>query len=352
MRLRSVLSHVASFGLAGVLLYFALRGVDFSQVGRALRTANYVWLVPLCAIAMLSHAIRSWRWRILLHELPDSKASEGREVGLYNAFSALIIGYMANYAAPRIGEVVRSGILAKKEGLNIGGVIGTVVVERVLDVAVLVLALGGSALMLADRLDTIRTLFVDPVTETLNRYPIGILAAFVVAGGAGAVYFVMRWRRRSEYRVTKQGRIRRTFGAFAAGLQTLLRTRRIGAIVVSTILMWACYALMAHIPFMILHMDGPFDISLLDSWNIMVIGSIGVAIPAPGGTGSYHYITIQTLVHLYGFTQSAAATYAVLTHAAQLVMYTLLGAAFLLHHGIRLGALPRGEPEEQDPDSG
>ncbi len=339
MRWRKVASHVLSFGLAGLLLYFALQGVDFSQVGAALRTANYIWLLPLAAIAMVSHLLRSWRWRILLDELPGTPDSDSKTISLYDCFSSLLIGYMANYAAPRLGEVVRSGVLAKRTGLNMGGVVGTVVVERVLDVVVLVIALGGSGLMLFDRMDTVRTLFIDPVTSTLDRYPLGLLLLLGTVGLAGAVVFFLRWRRRAEYREAEGGRIRRTIGAFAAGLQSLIRTRRFGAIAISTILMWACYGLMAHMPFLILHMAGPFDISVLDSWNIMVIGAIGVAIPAPGGTGSYHYITIQTLVHLYGVPQAPAATYAVLTHAAQLVMYTSLGAAFLFHQGIRLSSV-------------
>jgi uncharacterized protein (TIRG00374 family) len=350
MRLRSILSQVASFGLAGVLLYFSLRGVDFQEVGAALSTANYWWLIPLAIVAMVSHLLRAWRWRILLYELPVAQGVERTEISLYSTFSALIIGYMANYAAPRIGEVVRSGLVARKEGLNIGGVIGTVVVERVLDMAVLILALGGAALMLIDRLDTIRTLFIDPVTSQLDRLPFGILVTFAVMGLAGATYFIWWWRRRSVYREGEGGRLRRTISAFANGLQSLLRTRRRLAILTSTVLMWGCYAVMAHIPFLILQMSGPFEISLLDSWNIMAIGAIGVAIPAPGGTGSYHYITIQTLVHLFGVTQAAAATYAVVTHAAQLVLYTLLGAAFLLHQGIKPGSLKKAQAPAIDED--
>lgn len=333
------MTQAASFGLAGLLLYFSLNGVDFSQVGAALRTANYLWLLPLAIVALVSHLLRAWRWTILLDELPEAKHRHGRGTGTYHAFAATMIGYMANYAAPRLGEVVRSGILARKENLNMGGVIGTVVMERVLDVAVLLVALGGAAIMLLDHLDTMRTLFVDPVTETLDRYPIGILSLFVIVGTAGAVLFFLYWRRRAEYRDAGGGRIRRTIGAFTDGLRSVFRTRRVGTIILSTVLMWACYGAMAHIPFVILHMNGPFEISLLDSWNIMVIGAIGVALPAPGGTGSYHYITIQTLVHLYGVTQDAAATYAVLTHAAQLVLYTGLGALLLLQIGVRRGTL-------------
>ena len=47
---------------AGVLLYLALRGTDLSEIGEALRQANYAWLVPLGAVTLLSHLVRAWRW--------------------------------------------------------------------------------------------------------------------------------------------------------------------------------------------------------------------------------------------------------------------------------------------------
>jgi hypothetical protein len=91
--------------------------------------------------------------------------------------------------------------------------------------------------------------------------------------------------------------------------------------------------MMAHLPFIMLGMDQAFQISVLDSWSIMLLGAIGVAIPSPGGTGSYHYITIQTLVFLFGVDSESAATYAVLVHASQMVLYVVVGAVCLMLQG-------------------
>ncbi len=339
-RLRSVLSHVASFALAGLLLYFALRGVDFKEMGRALRDADYLWLVPLAVIAIVSHVLRSWRWQILLEELPDT-AGEHKRVKIFNAFSALIIGYLTNYAAPRLGEVVRAGVLSRREGLSVSGVFGTVVVERVLDVIVLAVLLIVTSVALIDQSETVRELFLYPLAARLGQIPMGTAVfgiLLVLALAIGVFLLARRW-------VKAGGRLKKIAGQFMAGVASVRRTRRWGAIVVSTILMWFCYSWMAYLPFVMLGMTEPFDITFFDAWHIMILGSIGVAIPAPGGTGSYHYVTIQSLVHLFGVTQAPAATYAVLTHAAQMILYTAMGGYFLATRGVGGAEIP----EAQDP---
>ncbi len=308
-------------------MYLALRGVDFGEVLEALRTANYVWLIPLAALTITSHLLRSWRWQILLQELPVN-GRQPEPVRLYNAFTALIIGYFANYAAPRVGELVRSGLLARNEKLNVSGVIGTVVLERILDILVLIVCIAVTFLMMLDRSDVIHELFVEPLVAQWTRIPGYAIMFAAVAGIAAVVIAITVWKRSSRS-TEGHGRVRKLLDSFVDGLATLNRTKRKWAILASTILMWACYVVMTHLPFLILGMTGPFDISLIDSFYLMTLGAIGVAIPAPGGTGSYHYIAIQSLVHLFGVSQSPAATYAVLTHAAQLVLYAILGTYFI-----------------------
>ena len=84
------------------------------------------------------------------------------------------------------------------------------------------------------------------------------------------------------------------------------RARRPVALVVSTVLMWLCYVLMAHLPFVMLGMTDAYGLTLLDTWAIMALGALGIVVPSPGGVGSYHYITIQTLVHLFAVDEFAS----------------------------------------------
>ncbi|MDX1428762.1 MAG: lysylphosphatidylglycerol synthase transmembrane domain-containing protein [Rhodothermales bacterium] len=343
-RIKTLLGQVASFALAGGLLYLALRDVDFGEVAAALASANYWWLIPLATLTIVSHLLRSWRWQILLYELPG--AQRDRPVSLYNAFSALIVGYFANYAAPRVGELVRAGLLARNERLSVSGVVGTVVLERVLDIVVLILCVGITFVMLLDRFEVISELLLDPLLVWWAGVPLYALVAGAVAALVAGTVVVSFWRR--SLRASGKGsRLRGLVDSFIAGMATLSRTRRTGAVVIGTILMWACYVVMTHLPFLVLGMTGPFNLTLVDSFYIMTLGAIGVAIPAPGGTGSYHYIAIQSLVLLFGVSQSPAATYAVLTHAAQLVLYAALATYFIASQKASIGEIRKLEHDAE-----
>jgi glycosyltransferase 2 family protein len=336
-RVRTVLVQIGSFVLAGVLLYLALSGVDFAEIGRALRQADYRWLAPLAAVLMLSHWLRAWRWKLLLDALPEAGADERKPLSTGRAFSAVMIGYMTNYAAPRLGEVVRSANLATRERLPFSSVFGTVVVERLLDVIMLLLALGLTALLFLEEAVTFNELFIAPLAEQTGGLSFLALVAVAVGVAVLLVYiFRQKLIRASFVERTWARRVRPVMVSFRDGLRTLVRSPQRAALVGTSIAMWLCYAVAAHLPFVLLRIAEPYDLNLLDSWAIMVIGSLGVVVPSPGGTGSYHYITIQTLVHLFGVGEADAATYAVLVHAAQLLLYVAIGCLCLLLQGASL----------------
>ncbi len=347
---RSIVAQAASFLLAGVLLYLALRGVDLHEVLAALENANYAWLLPLVAVALVSHVARAWRWRLFIKALPEVATDDRKIVTMRGAFYSLMIGYMVNYAAPRLGEVARTANLTARSGISFSGIFGTVVVERILDVAVLAAGLVSVFLLLFDRFSTVDRLFIDPITSQLGRIP---TLAIAVTVAVIAVLMVLVYRQvlrgeDSAFNRLWTDRAVPALSSFKSGLMTLLHSSDRVGIVVSTVLMWFLYLLMAYVPFIMLGMADTYDIDLLDAWSIMLLGTIGVAIPSPGGAGSYHYITIQTLVHLYGVDSAPAATYAVLVHAAQLVLYVLAGAICLMLQGSSIRALRNRTMEAQE----
>jgi uncharacterized membrane protein YbhN (UPF0104 family) len=345
-RTRRRLTQAGSFLLAGVLLWLALRGVDFRTVWDALRTADYRWLAPLALLMLASHLLRAWRWVLLLRA--TDAPLDSRPATLLGAFYSVMIGYMINYAAPRLGEAARTANLSARTRRPFAGVFGTVVVERLLDTAVLVLALISTVFLLADQLGVLNERFLAPALARLDAVPVSRL---VVAGvGALAAGALLTWGLRQ--RRLWADYVRPTLRSFRSGVLSLGRTGRPAALVVSTAGIWICYGLMAYLPLLILKMADPYDLSLLDGWCLMALGAIGVAIPSPGGTGSYHYITIQSLVWLFAVPRAPAATYAVLTHGAQLVVYVIVGFGCLLAQGRTLGDLWRDLRREDDDDSG
>jgi hypothetical protein len=338
---KSLLVRLGSFLLAAGLLYFALRNVDLKQVGRDLSQANYWWAFPVVFVTLFSHWLRAWRWTFLLDQLPtgppDKRGREPKRVDILGAFGAVMIGYLANYVAPRVGEVVRTASVSTRFHRPFTAVLGTVITERILDVVTMALALLTIPLVFSGRIWEIRDLLVAPLQDKLPYVsPWIILATTLAVVAAGFALF--RWIQTGH-----GARIARILAALRDGLATVALTPRRVELVVSTLLIWLCYGTMAYLPFLMFGFDVTYGIGYFDAWGIMLLGAIGVVIPSPGGFGSFHYITIQSLVLLFAFSSDAAASYAILTHTGQLLIYVITGAVFVLGMGLRFSG-SAGEP--------
>ena len=327
-RLKGLLSLVASLALGLGLLWLALRGADLGAVADALADGEWVWLGPFVLVGLASVVVRAWRWGLLVDALPGR---DGR-VPLALTSASVAIGYLVNYAAPRLGEVARAANVSRGAEAPFSAVFGTVVAERVLDVIALALALGSVALLFGDRLGAIVGEMTGHLGAVVERTPLWAAALAAVAGLVGLAGAALVVRRGS-------GRVAELLASFRDGLASVVRTGRPGAVLVSTVLLWACYALMADLPLRLLGMDQAFGLGLTEAWAVMAIGGIGMALPAPGGTGSFHYATVQALTLLFAVSVTPAATYALLVHAAGIVFYCVLGVAALAVQGTSLGSL-------------
>lgn len=345
-RTRRLLIQIGSFVLAGVLLYLALLGIDLSDVGRALQEANYGWLLPFAAVALLSHLLRAWRWIGMLEVLPieDGPAGKPKRATLEASFSSTMIGYMVNYVAPRFGELARTANLSMRTRHRFSGVLGTVAVERVLDTAVLFLILLTAIPPLMGQLGVLQEQFLDPAQAQVAEISWTAVALMLLACLAGAVIAVLWFRRMLRYEDSMLAslwseHVRPALASFRDGFTTLWRSSRWGLIAGTTVGMWICYALMAYLPFYMLDMVARYGLTLTDAWVLMAIGVLGLVVPSPGGIGSYHYVTIQALVYLYGVAEAPAASYAVLSHGLQMILYIMVGGLCLLWQGITLRQL-------------
>lgn len=339
---RRRLFQIGSFVLAGGLLALALYGVDLTNIVDAFREADYRWLLPLIVLVLGANLLRAWRWQIMIDALPPLDDTEGPTLSrgrmLEASFSSVMIGYMVNYVAPRMGEVARTANLSARTKYGFSSLFGTVVSERLFDTAVLGLALLTAFIMFFDQFGVLSKQFLLPAWTSLQS----VSTFWLVAGSIGviliagvAILGLRSTLQREDSAIARFWRrtVKPALVSFNHGLRTLLYSPRRVAILVSTVGMWAGYLLMAYIPFRMLHLAEPYGIGLVDAWGLMAIGALGILVPSPGGIGSYHYITEQALFHLFGVPQAEALTYAVLTHGAQLVFYVLTGGIAVLYQG-------------------
>jgi hypothetical protein len=360
-RTRRVLLHVGSFVLAAGLLALALYGVDLGTMLDAFREADWRWLAPLVVLVLGSNLCRAWRWQVLIDALPttpDLDALDGGDPTKTNtleaSFSSIMIGYMVNYVAPRLGEIARVANMTARSSFRFSSLFGTVVSERIFDTAVLGLILLSAVGLLFDRLTVLQEEFLGPAWSNLTSLPFawmagGALGLLVLLGGLALLLRHGLSREDSAMSRLWTNTIRPALLSFKKGMWTLLRSPRRGAILTSTVAMWGGYSLMAYVPLLMLDLAGPYGLTIVDGWILMAIGALGMLVPTPGGIGSYHYVTREALVHFYGVPAEPALTYAVLAHAAQFVFYILTGGIAVLYQGTGLEALY--PPDRADPST-
>lgn len=327
-RVKSLLIQIGSVILGAVLLWLALRSVSFADLSESLRNANYLYLIPLIVLALGSHLIRAWRWRLLVGALPEYKTIEVR---LNQTFGALMIGYMVNYAAPRLGEIARSGSLSKQSGLPFVSILGTVVAERILDVISLAVGFLFALAFAGPTLMRLSPLLADSFDGVVPMWLFGLLLLIGILVAVLAFIIFRKIISRSP-----ESRLAGTLTSFKDGFLSLIRIRERWGLLISTVAIWLCYGVLAWLPLLLLGIDG---LTLGHAWILLIVGSAAMVIPTPGGIGSFHFITILTMTSLFAVSTADASAYAILIHGMQLVLYTIVGLIFLILQGRSLAAL-------------
>ncbi|MBL7759595.1 MAG: flippase-like domain-containing protein [Sediminibacterium sp.] len=126
----SVIQYIIFLGIGIFLVWWSLHQIPdekWEEFKDSMKSANYWLMIPVFLILSSSHIIRAMRWKILMKPM-------GYSPGILNVFFAVMIGYLANLAIPRLGEVLRCTILSRYEKIPADKLIGTILVERAFDV--------------------------------------------------------------------------------------------------------------------------------------------------------------------------------------------------------------------------
>ncbi len=260
------------------------------------RNANYFWILAVLIAFIISNISRAIRWKMLIQPL-------GFNPRLSNAFVSIVIGYFANLGIPRMGEVVRAGTLAQYEKIGVEKVMGTIVVDRIVDV-ISILMVTALAVML--EFNTIATFVNENVSFAerlggLQRLAVYGLIAFLIFAG---IFYVLRKRLLEMAFVQK---IINLLKGFVEGLRTISKLDRPWLFVLHSVNIWMMYFLMTYMCFF--SFPPTSHLSPLVGLVVFVFGGWGIVIPSPGGMGTYHFL-VQTALQMYGIEGDNAFSFA------------------------------------------
>lgn len=284
-----------------------------------IRDASPFWIFASIATAMFSHWSRASRWVIALRPL-------GYKTRTFTAFLAVMFGYFANFFIPRIGEVMRCGLFNRTEKVPVNVSFGTVLAERALDLIILLTLTAVVFLMEFDRVgDFVVSQFSDNSDAMSQK--LYLLGAFALVGVFGLVglYLLRNWLVKLPIFLKLKD--------FALGMKDgLLSVRKLSPkqqflFIAHTVNIWVMYYLMSYVLFFSL--EATSALSPMAGLTVLIMGGIGMAIPSPGGVGTYHLFIATTLV-AYGLDEGISKNFAFLMHSVQSLAVLLIGGLSFL----------------------
>ncbi len=309
-------------------LVLVVRSVDIGATWQAIRGANPEWLLLLLLFVLGDVALRAVRWRVLLGPIAD--------VSLRTTAASLLVGYLANNVLPaRLGEVVRSHHLGERTRLSRSMILGTIVVERVVDTAVVVVIAAIAILVLSVR----------GVVASAVMVGVALTGLLVVAIAIGMVAHRLPGANRLTAWIGKWPQVHGALVRLRAGLSIVRDLPTMVAAVLLSIGSWSLTVLAFAAAAQAVGIEPTIGQAAL----LAAGTNLATAVPAaPGYVGTFELaaVTIATSV---GIGREPALAFAVLVHATTLLLTSIGGAAVFVA-GSRRHAVPVAEPAEAEAD--
>lgn len=305
-----------------LLLYLAFKGVKVDTLVNDLKQANYYWVLLSLVFAFIGYVSRAYRWKLLIEPLNYNPPVK-------NVFYALMLGYLANFAFPRIGEISRCGSLTKSDKIPMDSLIGTVIIERAIDMVVLFLFLfivfianiESFGLFIKENvLIPISQKFIQTVDFSIYYW---LIIIFILGSSIGLFYFF----RKKFKRVKIILKIRKLIRGVISGVKTVTKMRSRSAFFFHTLIIWLMYFLMTYV--VVFSIPATQNLSPIDALFLLVIGGLGMAAPVQGGIGAFHWI-ISSGLGLYGISKAEGLVFATIQHESQAIFVVIIGAFSIL----------------------
>ncbi|WNI38790.1 lysylphosphatidylglycerol synthase transmembrane domain-containing protein [Chryseobacterium sp. SG20098] len=311
---KSILTIVISLAFAGFFLWLALRGLDFKVIQKSLAKANYIWVLFASVFGLLAYWFRAIRWNLMLEPM-------GHRISNSNALWSISFGYLMNLTIPRSGEVARATALYGVEKVPVDKSFGTIILERVVD---LICMLGFLGLTLLFKYDAILSFYKNSGVNINPTKIIFILSILVI----GTVLFFVFRKKLAE--VPFLGKVVSFIDGIFKGITSVFKLKEKGKFILYTLGIWICYYLAAYLVCFALPETSAFTFA--DGFFIIVVGTLGMIIPASGGIGAYNLAMKYGFMALFisvgksaDFGGEMGLTYSFISLPLQIVIMLVMG---------------------------
>lgn len=236
---------------------------------------------------------------------------------------AVMIGYLANFALPRLGEVSRCLSLKQTENIPFEKSFGTVITERIADLIAMIIVI---ILTLFLSFKDIQALLFPNfnLEENKNILFIGLCISLILTI---FIYLILKKKLNTLEKLKQIPIIGKFIHGISEGLFSILKLKKTGKFVLLSTLIWICYYFGTFFLFKAFETINSFDgIVVLTCFTM---GTVGMLIPTQGGIGSYHGL-VASCLSFYGIAQADSFALATFFHGTQMVTVLLVGSISLI----------------------
>jgi uncharacterized membrane protein YbhN (UPF0104 family) len=311
---------IGFFFLLGIaLIWWSLHQIpaeEWTKFTLALKQSK-LWIVfPVFIILGLSHFLRALRWRLIMEPL-------GYQPSIANTYFAVLIGYLANLAIPRLGEVLKCTLLAKYEKVPAEKIVGTIVAERAFDVLslgiVFLLALGLQFNVIEAGWNQLKNQTATPlINSNEGNWKIYLYVGIGVI--LLALFFILRKRI-----PTIVASIKQILSGIWEGVMSATKLKQQKLFFVYSIGIWFLYLLATYVG---LYATAGTESSFATAISCLAYASIGMIL-TPGGIGAYAYFMAKVL-ELNGVDYTLGLANGTLQWFSQFLIVLVLGGLSLI----------------------
>ncbi len=301
-----------------IALSWALKGIHWNEFISALQAINYGWFIPIILLILISIWYRAIRWKLFFVSTHDLSTSR--------FFNITNVGYLVNNLFPfRAGELVRIYLIGELENISKAHVLTTVLIERAMDVLILVLFLALSIPYVPVVPEIIRQ------SSVMMGIIVSCLMVLLILLAHHKDKTMLKLRHLCSFvRYLNHEKFYQKIEALLDGLDVLSSLKLGLQTIMLSLFIWFLQVFLAYLMFLAFNLELPFVAAVF----MISVSSLGVALPSsPGYIGVYHSLVIFSL-SLFSVEKSLALSYALVFHGWQYIFLTLLGGVGLWKEGI------------------
>ena len=315
--MQKIIKYILFISVSSVLMYFAFKDQNLVEIVSKLKNIEYSWLLLSMGFGAIAIISRGVRWIYLIKAL-------GYNSSIKNSVNSVAVGYLTNILIPRAGEISRCTSLQQVEKIPFNKLFGTIILERVIDFAILIALILVSFLYKYQEINSFFGEILGSSNESLLTNPILV---FLI------IFSLILYLLRNQIKKLKYyEKIKSLVSGVKEGFISLKNLDHKTPFIMHTILIWLMYLLMTYVCFFAIVETE--NLNIFDGVYILVIGGLGMVVPSQGGIGSYHLAVKIGLVGI-GIAAQPALLFAFAVHTAQTLMTIIFGiisSLLLLSH--------------------